>query len=367
MANAFYREIINLLERPVSTDINQAQSMVHRSLMLVLQEMLRGRASESDDSFTLPASGFLGDAFRLRPSSPTSMVLRLVPGLGVLYLPADTPTAINGVTGLDDLSVTKPVLLAADQLITVPTADPSNPRIDILEVKLNRVVGGSEVRGVFNVATKVFDPTLVSKLLGYTLDGSLTINGSGALNYKTGSPNVSPSPPATDAGYIKIAEVRVGTGVTALDLDVVNDQRIMVWPGSQAQVGANFVMQGTGSLKPANMYVNAPPGMNVLTVGQNLTGQVVDVYIMSGGNSMKGSFSLMAELASFTGPVRAWMSNYGVVTVDSALQTALAGANANPTAKVAIGQKLYKATVNSLPADSGTNSVHYVLNVNMRI
>lgn len=369
-SNAFDRVVINARERPVSTDINQLQSQIDRTLRVTLEEMFRTRLSDTDDSGAPSASGFLGEALKPRPSSPASMNIRLPKGLGFFYNITDTPTAIGGVTNLDDLSYWKPISIPADLTVPVPTADPTNPRYDIIEVRTNRLLTDSTSRDVFNVSTGIFDPTAVSKTLSTVIAaGDVTVDGTGAVNLRTGAPNASPTVPATDSGYTKIAEILVGTGVTTLDADVIKDLRMMIWPGSQAQISTTFVAKGSGaSLLPTSLQVVSPPGIQICAVGNNLTGQTVDVFMIIGGMAatMRKTYTVSAQTYLSPGCVRAYFAGASPVAVDSIIQAAMANAAiASPVTKVAIGQVVYWTQLKSTVADSGTNDVRYNLLLNV--
>jgi len=368
----FDRVTINGRERPLSTDINQAQSEMDRSLRHVLMQMYLGRVSDTNDAATLPVTGFIGEAFKVRPSSPLSMVVRLPKGLGFCHAPADTPTSIGGITSVNDLESWKPFLLSQDVNITLTAPSAPNNRYDLIEVNYNRVLQDNGSRDVLNLSTGKFDPILVYKTLGWDMSGSVgsvasPADSTAAISWKRGVPAVTPSVPAGTAGYTTVAVIYVAAGVTTIDADAIRDARTMLWPGGQSQVGINFNMQGAGSLKPTNLSVIAPPGVSVFTLGTSLVGQSADVYLMLGGGvTPTVNATCNSELSTYVAPVRSWLANYSFVTVNSVLQAALAGANATPTAKVAIGQRLYMMTAISLAADSGSSTVRYTIHVDMR-
>jgi len=119
--NSWDREIINTRERPLSSDINALQSQLDRTLRDVLMKMFVGRASATSDISDTPNSGFIGDSLKCRPSNPVGNSLKVAAGLGFMYSPGDTPAAIGGLSGLDDLSFYKPLPLLADaNLVGLP-------------------------------------------------------------------------------------------------------------------------------------------------------------------------------------------------------------------------------------------------------
>jgi len=139
--NPFDRVIINSRERPVSSDINQAQSQIDRTLRFYLDQFFGSRASFTDPKAGTPINGFIGNGFRAEQDNPAGLTVVVPLGLGFKTDAADTPSAIGGIPGVDDLSRYKPLLLLSDATIATPAPDPTNPRIDIIEVNINRITG----------------------------------------------------------------------------------------------------------------------------------------------------------------------------------------------------------------------------------
>lgn len=281
--NPWDREIINPLEKPLSSDINIAQAQLDRSVRDYFARLFSVRASDASDVGAPPASGFVADGFKLRPSNPASMVLKVSNGIGFFDAPADVPSSIGGIVGLDDLARFKPLTLTVDESITVPASDPANPRIDILEVKYDRRAENSSTRQVLN-GSGVFVAGSVLKTLASNQNGRSTVNGSGSINYKTGTPAGAPVAPATDAGYVKIAEVRVNATVTTLDYDMIKDLRRMLFHGNAFRVAAQVAMHSAGgSVVPAVTQLMAPPGVQLVFTGSSVTGAVCNVYLLAAG------------------------------------------------------------------------------------
>lgn len=234
MANKpFDREIENPRERPLSSDINLLQSYEDYSLRYLVENIYAIQFASNTGSRTpfVPPNdaGFFGDSFMLQPVS--GMTLRVQPGMGFFNANTAPQLNIGGIVGLNDQSPFKPLVLTALQAFNVPAADPSNPRLDLLEINWNRILTDATSRDVLNAVSGVFAPTSLQKTMSYALDGLLTVNGTGPINYKTGVPASSPVLPALDAGYVNIGSVLVGAGVTSLDYDVIVDNRLMLFPG----------------------------------------------------------------------------------------------------------------------------------------
>lgn len=262
--NPFDRTIINPRERPLSSDINQAQSQMDRTMRRFFGRLFGTRASQAS-SLESVLTGFIGNSFRLSADG-VSMFLTVRNGLGFFGDPAALNAALGGIVGLDDLDGYKPMSLNDDITFAVPAA-PSGPnsRIDILEVRYNRAIGNPLSRDILDPGTGIFAPGLVNKSLSWDLGSQLTINGSGAINYKTGAPAVSPSAPGVDSGYVKIAEVAVGSSVTTLSYSKIKDLRNLLFPGGNLTVSgfATMTEVGGGIANLSGVNIIAPPGVDV--------------------------------------------------------------------------------------------------------
>lgn len=207
--NAWDRTILNALERPLSSDINQALSQVDRSL----RDLIYSAWNEG--------AGFLNSAFA--PSgTATPLQLRLSAGMGfILDAAANT---IDGVPGLDDRSPIKPVLLTADQtLITTTPPGGGLERYDLVEIRTNRRRTNSSSRDVLDPVTGVFNATLLLKTLAFDVDGDVGVVASpaastAAISIKTGTPAGTGTAvvPTGTAGYTPVAVLYVPNGTTTL-------------------------------------------------------------------------------------------------------------------------------------------------------
>ena len=226
--NPFDRVIINSREKPLSADINKMQSQLDRALRFFAKTVFSSVAGA-------PKSGFSAGGFKAVESSPQALSVVLKAGLGFQDNPTDLPSDINGITGLDDIDSYKPLPLLSDLTVPIPTAPAGpNSRIDIIEVRADRLVTDSQGRDIFNVTTEEFQSSLVDKTLEFLLDGSKlgTVNdpapSTSPLSLKVGvaaNPGVAP---VTTAGYIKIAEVFVDSAVTVItDLDITDSRTLL--------------------------------------------------------------------------------------------------------------------------------------------
>jgi hypothetical protein len=287
--NPWDQVILNVRERPLSTDMNQQWSQSARSLREMLKYLLGVRTAVANPTLAA-GEGFLGDSFRVGPESPASMNIVVRAGYGFQNNGADVPVAIGSVTGLDDRSSYKPLVLNAAQTIAVPAADPTNPRIDIVEVAYDRYTTDSSSRDVLDTGTGQFVATLVNKTLAFLQDGRTSVNGAAKINYKTGTPAGSPAAPSTTAGYIKIAEVLVDAAATSIAENKITDLRKLLFPNGIGMASGRVTMPATGvSLLPTLSNLQAPPGVDVIARGVSVSGSQVEIAVRAG-----------AQVAGFT-------------------------------------------------------------------
>ena len=284
--NPFDREVINPRERPLSGDINSIASFYDATLRQMMRALYRGPSRSLNSANTgigYVKSGFQADAFM--PVANGTDKIKLVSGVGFINDPTDIPASISGIVGLDDTDPYKPLVLtdtAAESVTGITIApSPVNSRIDIIEVKTTRLLGSPTSRDILNPGTGIFAPGVVNKKLSFTLDGTVSTNCSGGINVKQGVPAVSPVEPATDAGYTKIAAIRVPNGGAALipQLNVI-DYRQVLLPGGRLFISGNFI-------PGPSVDVTAPPGVKA-TFGLQVSPPDVFVYIVAGGSSGAG-------------------------------------------------------------------------------
>lgn len=358
MANKdFDQAIFNVRERPLSSDWNQAQSQIHRTLRDLTERLVAGRTTIGNDVALVP-SGMVGDGLKVRPKSPASMQVTIAAGMG-FQVSSDKPSAIGGISGLDDLSGFKPLYLSADETITIATAPGAgNERYDLLEVKFDRRAENLLNRDVFNTSTKVFDPTNVNKTLAFDLSGrqgqvAAPANSTTGIGYKTGIVAATGNAvvPTTTAGYELIAVIYVGPAVASIDSDVIRDQRKLLWPYGLARFSARLKYTNTGGvLDTAVQAAAAPHGTHVLAIPQTV--QLFDVFVIAGGMSFS---SVVAQYTASTvggaGPAAGQLIFPGTPIIDAAY-TLTSGnvadlnnaAKTSPAVKLAAGQPAVRIT-----------------------
>lgn len=221
----FDRVILHALEKPLSSDINLAETELDRSLRFVMRAL--GGPTVTDY--------FVGNGFKVLARSPASMVLDVTTGLGFQLNLSDVPSAIdsgNGpVPGLNDTEPFKPIPLLTQPSFTVPAAPTApNTRVDIIEVRANRQIIDPESRQILDTLTGVFAAGTRNKTLSWTIDGLIGSVISPAastqpLSYKVGVAGNPGAIPSTTPGYVKVAEINVGSGVTTISQTNINDLR----------------------------------------------------------------------------------------------------------------------------------------------
>lgn len=348
----FNRTAINVRERPMSSDINRAQSELDRTIRDLLMAQYLPRGGISPDNSGLPVTGMIGDGLKVRPVSPVSMSIQVNPGLGFVYDVAHSDLSIGGVNEMNDLSVWKPLVLNGPAP-TIPldvAPGGGSSRYDIVEVRTNRLFGESTSRDVLNVISGAFEAQVVNKSLDWSLEGSIgkvttPALSTAAISLKAGVAAPSPSPPGVTPGYTQIAQILVGSGVTTIDSDKIVDFRRQLFPCGVAQFATEIVMAAGATTLTMN-ELHAPPGLVMCAVGNSFSPPVaIEIYIFPGSTlSRKPLLHANAYVASAAAP--AWQQ-VSVVSgfATLAVQSAVAGASAAPTLKVAVGQPYYKAVI----------------------
>ena len=302
---AFDRVIISPRERPLSSDVNQGSSDLDRALRDFL--MLMGEVRFSSAVPTgIPSNSFVSDSFRT--SAPGGMVARVRRGMGFQYLGSDAQTAIDGIQGLNDLSLYKPLQLSADEDINIPAAHPANGRYDIIEVRCDRRRMDNATRDVFNPATEVFDPTVVKKTLSFDLSGRSAVNDATAgINYKQGVEDGTLTVPSTDAGYVKIATIYVPAAAVAISEGSIIDNRRQYTPGGSILAGLTFTCKPdpvNPVAQPGLVSANLPPGWRATVSNYNDgTDNVYRIWILPPGglSSLQPTVSMRGNNTSQDG------------------------------------------------------------------
>lgn len=348
------RTVFNTLEKPVSGDLNQAESQLDYSLRNYSENVFTRRSGTTDQSAIALPNSFIGDGFRVKQNPLPGLSVFLSRGLAYFQNTGDAPTNIGGITNLDDLSPNKPLVMVLDKLISgIPS--PVSGRTDIVEIQYLRRLENSQVRDVLNPSTATFNPTSLNKTLAFELDNqTATINGTGAINYKTGVDDGSFTVPTTDVGYTKIAQVRIPAATTSITNSMISDFRYMTFGQHNTNViSARYSQGNNGTLTLTSQ--NVPPGMLFACTATTPPGtnNRYTYFIVAGNtlNTVNGkifpTFGMHYNAANSV-IVPSILGAGTVTTVDAALQTILAGAATQPALTVGIGQLVFAITVDFL-------------------
>jgi hypothetical protein len=288
--NPFDRVIWNPLEKPLSSDWDRALSQDDLATRFLLRELMAKRSETTfPTSFnSTPATGFVGQGFNVVPAATPNLTVTVKAGLGFQDNPADVPTAIGGVLGLDDLSSYKPLVLMGDVVFTVPTPPGANSRVDLIEVRANRLATDPQTRLVLNPLTGAMNPSTVNKTLQFTLDGSSgtvvdPAPSTAAVSYKQGTVAASPVPPATTAGYVAVAYISVGTSVSSIGFSAISDLRPYLRSGGVASVSGRWRLQWNGGAPIVTARrIDAPPGVQITLVPSAAQRAFADIYVAGG-------------------------------------------------------------------------------------
>lgn len=201
------RQEFNVGQEIVSQDFNDLQSRGERFLLdRVIYELLQQKSD-----------GFFQNAMNVIFQNSTSVTVKA--GLGF----------ITEDTGSKD-PIRKPLYLDADSTVNLDTPDVSNPRIDIICLKWNRVNSESEDRKFKDE----FTDNITTQSFVIATDWGVEIN------YVSGTPAASPSAPSVPAGYIKVAEMLVSASTGMADQAAITDSRsLLPIASSTSPTGSN--------------------------------------------------------------------------------------------------------------------------------
>lgn len=230
MSSGQRRKIFNLLERLTSGDLNDVQSYVTRSRAQASRRLHQAPSSGFDpwlsgfgnpDSTTNPAADYgtrhdvLG-GLMVRPDLPSDLLVD--PGSVAFFAPGYT-----GLTAEDSpyIVVDSPGVTSTGVLTFTPNGS-GTPRIDIIECRPVDTLITSQVRDIFNIVTRIFNPTLVEKVREARLE----------FRIRLGTPDAGF--PALDADWCPLAFCVVQTGASGFNQSDFYDVRPLVTERSNA-------------------------------------------------------------------------------------------------------------------------------------
>lgn len=374
----FSRVLVPVRQRPSSTDLNRLQTYLEQNFRWILAG-LSSPAWSGDPATTVDFQargeyapvGFYRGGFYVTPGTGP-LDVRVNAGAGcALSGPADA-TDIDSASGADWLQSSAfgaPLVLSAFQNFTCPAAPAvGSSRIDIIEVRADYLAGSPATVGILNTATRVFDPTVKNKKLGWDLAGRTgTVNAPAAstapISYVRGVTVVGALSAATEptatSGYIKIGRINFEGAVAAITQDLIADLRPKIYPGGLIRAGGRVTIAGTvaGIAATAVAALELPPGMTAkMTFANNVapaagTSYTAEIYLFGGDirprtlmSSVRGSVSVTPLGAGAPRTVDIVQSGTGVLVTSDV--SVLNGSDADYTTinpeDFAVGQPYYK-------------------------
>lgn len=373
MDNAFDRMNIGLRERPLSADINRLQSQQDRTVRELMRAIFAGRASNTSAA-NASRNGFIGDGLRVVPVSPAAMQVQVSAGFGFIYDAVDVPANIGStdLEGVDDRSPYKPVFLSTAHVFNVPAAPAGpNTRIDIIEVKVDRRLENSLTRRALDPGTKAFVDKSFFKTLAFGLDGrtgQVTEPASSAagLSYKIGVAGNPGTVPATTAGYVKLAEILVGSGVATITMaagsgGAIVDRRPLLGPGGVIVGSVSWRQRWNAGAPIVDILdVCGPPGIDIGVAFENGSGahNSGTLYVI-GGELTQATVTVTAHECSTA--FQNAIGNLGIPGggVAGVVSTIAGGDNTQLVAaglSAAIGQKAVEANYTAIANSGGSVS-----------
>jgi len=349
------RVLVNTRERPLSSDLNKLQTRLLEAVRSVLTMVFsHGSASPLTDMSTVTNTGAQGfgppyNSFKVikDPGNPPFGVL-VTSGFGVGRTGPGSATNIDNAVGADYLersSLGAPLILSADQSFTVPAPPTAgNSRIDIIEVKPYYTATDPATVGVFNTATRVFDPATRNKSLTWDLAGltgsvSSPSNSTAAISYKIGAVAAggitAATEPSTTSGYIKLARINVVGGVALIEADDIADKRPLLFPNGICNVRGHFSLPGIAAgvgTTEALYTLSLPPGVTVKIAYQNnvapSAGSSYQAQVFIFGGDLRPSTVYTASAIDYAGVAHASAAfAIGAGTTNTAIAKASAAAH----------------------------------------
>lgn len=308
MANKpFDREIINVRERPFSSDINLSETYSDLALRDVIKSIFSQRASFFDSTSELSAQAcFWGSSLKVTPAEGFAMSVIVSKGIGFVRGDSDPEIDIGSVLGLNDFSTLKPIPLSSNMLIGIDSVEPGFKQTSIIEVKADHFNTDLTSREVFDGVG--FSPSIVRKTFSWSLDGRLGVvasplsDSTAAISLKKGFKTLLAGAeviPQTTPGYTKIAEILVRDTDTSLTSFNIRDTRKTAAPYGQVVVSGRARLKNATivSSLPSSLYaeileVNAPPGIEVRSTLRNHSARNYTISVIGDFSTAQASVTL---------------------------------------------------------------------------
>lgn len=256
------RNIQNYDEQRLSSDINQEQLFSSADLQNILMALLTPDGAYPASA--TPSGGILG-GFQVTPGtglvaivnvlSATTSNSGLVPAIGFQFDPTNLVGASNADASTPSIpgaginpsdSPFRIFFLNANASLALTAADPTNPRIDLIEIQWNQTVSNKTTRNILtSPGVLPWVPTSVYK--EQEPDCTIVV--------KTGTPAGSPVAPSVDANFMPLATVYVAANATGLIQANITDKRPLV---SLPIRNGNQIIATDGTVHTLSVIQTAP-------------------------------------------------------------------------------------------------------------
>lgn len=315
------------MERPSTETLNRAQTTSRRALTFWWEQALAQRADIAGGRAKLN-TGFVGEAFKVRPASPAGLEVELAAGMGFYFDPTQPlviaqDLVVGAYQGVSDLAPHRPLVIADN--ITFPIFPQSGPdlwRYDIIEVRPQRELKDYETKLRYSVPARAFQPQSAAEALRYNIaqgDIDLVVSpapSTAPLSLKRGTASTSaggvlPTEPPVTPGYVKVARVLVSDTDSIVVDKMITDLRTAA---SMIEVSGIFSMPMTGTPTPVLTALNAPPGVDVAVLGSAAHGYSAEVLVFTGAQPTQVDFQISPLAANGGGASPVVLNAWALVT-----------------------------------------------------
>jgi hypothetical protein len=233
------RLLLNPYEQIVYDDLNNIQMVMHQS---VQERFLYNLLQQQN--------GVLGSSFL--PSKASSLTVNLNAGSAFYY--------DSTQTGYEPKY--REIYSSTALTATISTPHATLPRWDIVCIAPQTSITATAQRYVKTGGTGPIVQQTINKISENTV----------SLQVVAGTPNASPTVPATPAGYIKLSEVYVTAVSGIVNASDVWDRRTVLLPAMPKVLGDRWVApSGLGTDMTLAAAIAALPSGGIITLGENVS------------------------------------------------------------------------------------------------
>jgi len=167
------------------------------------------------------------------------------------------------------------VVIPSDTLVAIQNADPTNPRIDIIEIRPIRLNDNQKNRQFKDPITGLITTSLMNTRYTYSYE----------FHVISGTPMASPVAPSKTDGWIKLAEISVASGVTSLsNVDILTYNGSSAWttdsystypPDTNTNIYISLLEDYDDTLRQMSLIPSDLKGRNVIVAISISSGSVV--------------------------------------------------------------------------------------------